>query len=313
MSRRATLWLIPAALLLVAGIASFWAQIFVLPGEVVQRDWEAPARYVVDHLGPNDVINVQPNWTDAPYPYLTEVGDQIARQDTPLVEDVYNRDHLWLLTETDRLDAALARMPFAPAETKAFGDITVARIDIPQDAPVTYELRPNLHRAKVTRVDRNNGKVVKTCRNWNAKKHAWYCGRPDRWVYVGHEYVDLGGDPHRCIWAHPPPDQKKVRVTFANVPLGDTFRLRGGLNQRGARSKRATALHYEVRVGDKWSEARTIPARQTSWEPIDFDTSRLAGQRADVTVEVWSESVFDRFFCFNGWVFDRDPDRAKQP
>ncbi len=306
MNRRATLWLIPAALLLVAGIASLWAQVEVFPAKVRPDDWKAPAKYVVEHIGPHDAVNVQPWWTEAPYPYLTSVGDQIARQRTPLVEDVWDLDHLWLLAETDRLDDALARMPYKPAQTKRFGAVTVARIDLPRPAAISYELRPHLHGAHVVHTDKR-GKVVRRCTRWDAQKHAWYCGRPDKWVYVGDEFVYLGIDPHQCIWAHPPRGQKHVRITFPNVPLSKTFRLRGGLAQRGARSKRATDLHYQVRVGDTWSQQRTIPARQTSWKPIDFDTSSMAGKTADVTVEVWSKSVFDRFFCFDGWVFDKKP------
>jgi hypothetical protein len=296
----AKLWLIPAALLVVAGIVSFVAQIAILPGDVEASDWKPPAEYVLEHIGPNDVLNVQPNWTDDPYPYLTEVGDRIARQDKPLVEDTWSRERIWLLVETERIDEALELMPFEAAETKSFGDVSVVRIDVPENPPVTYELLPNLDGAKVTRT--KGGKVVERCTNWNKRNEAWYCGRPDRWVYVGREFVDLGGDPHQCIWAHPPPDQKRVRVVFPDVPLQETFRLRAGLNQRGARSKRATDLHYRVSVGEKWSQQKTIPARETSWEPIDFDTSEMAGHTADVTVEVWAESIFDRFFCFNGWV-----------
>ena len=302
MNGNAKLWLVPAAIIIVAGIASFIAQIFVLPGDVEAEDWKAPSEYVLEHIGPRDVINVQPNWTDAPYPYLTEVGDQLARQGTPLIEDVHDRERIWLLTETERIDEALARMPFEASDKKTFGDITVVRVDVPETQPVTYELRPHLRQAKVTYV--KDGEITNRCKNWNKEENAWHCGRPDRWVYVGHELLDLGGDPHQCIWAHPPPGQKKVRITFPSVPLADTFRFRGGLNQRGARSKRATDLHFSVHVGEKWTQKETIPARQTSWEPIDFDTSALAGQTADVTVEVWSESIFDRLFCFNGWALE---------
>ncbi len=300
----AKLWLVPAAVLIVAGIASFVAQIAILPGDVEQSDWQAPAEYVLEHIGPNDVVNVQPNWTDAPYPYLTKVGDQIARQDTPLLEDVWDRERIWLLTESERLDESLERMPFEATETKSFDGITVVRIDVPDKPPVTYELLPNLKKAKVTHL--KDDKVVQRCTNWNKRQEAWHCGRPDKWVYVGREFLFMGQDPHQCIWAHPPRDQRKLRVVFPDVPLQQTFRLRGGLNQRGARSKRGTDLHFSVRVGDKWSEQKTIPARQASWDAIDFDTSALAGKTADVTVEVWSESVFDRFFCFNGWVLSGD-------
>lgn len=301
MSKHAKLWLIPAALLVVAGIASLVAQIFILPGDVDASDWKAPSEYILEQIGPDDLINVQPNWTDDPYPYLTSVGDQIARQDKPLIEDTWDRERIWLLVESERIDKALEQMPFEASETKSFGDVSVVRIDVPKEPPVTYELLTHLDGAKVARV---KGDKVERCTNWNERNEAWYCGRPDKWLYVGREFVDLGGDPHQCIWAHPPPKQKKLRIVFPDVPLQQTFRLRGGLNQRGARSKRATDVHLRVSVAGKWTEEKSIPARESSWKPIDFDTSELAGQTADVTVEVWAESIFDRFFCFNGWVLE---------
>jgi hypothetical protein len=295
-------WLIPAALLVVAGIASFIAQIYVLPGEVDAQDWRAPAEYVLEHIGPNDVVTVQPGWNEDPYPFLTEVGDQVARQSTLLFEDVHDRDHVWVLAETARIEQALKRTPFDAAETKAFGSVTVLRTEPPKTPRVTYDLLSELDHAKVAHL--KGGKITKRCKNWKAKDRAWHCGKPDRWVFVGQRRLDLGGDPHQCIWAHPPAEDKRVRIVYPGVTLGASFRVRGGLNQRGARSKRGTDVHYRVRVGDDLNAQRTVPADETSWKPVDIDTSKLAGQQRDVSVEVWSDSVFDRVFCFNGWVFN---------
>jgi hypothetical protein len=300
MNRRDARWLLPAALLVAAGFLSFIAQIFFLPGDVKPADWKSAAEYVAEHIGPNDVINVQPNWSEAPYPYLTEVGDQILRQKSPLLGDIHDRENLWLLVETERLDEALAKMPFPAKETESFDTITVARIEIPDDDPVVYDLLDNLAHAKVTRVN-PQGEILRRCTNWNARKRAWYCGRPDAWLYVGEQFLTIGDDPHRCIWANPPEAPERWRITYPDVPLAETFRVRSGISFIGARSRRGTDVHIRVSVGEKWSQTRTIPARETSWDAIDFDTSSLAGQRADVSVEIWSESLFDRFVCFNGW------------
>jgi hypothetical protein len=298
----AKLWLIPAALFVVAGIASFIAQIYVLPGDVEAEDWRAPAEYILEHIGPNDAVTVQPGWNEDPYPYLTDVGAQAMRQDTLLIEDVHERDRIWVLAETDRLDEALERTPYDATETKAFGPVTVVRIDTPKEPLVSYDLLSELDNAKVTHL--KDGKVVERCENWKGKERAWHCGRPDKWIFVGERRLDIGSDPHRCIWSHPPPDQKRVRIAYSDVTLGEFFRVRGGLNQRSVRSKRGTDVHYRVSVGDDLSADKTIPAAETSWTPVDIDTSELAGQKRDVAVEIWSESVFDRMFCFNGWVFN---------
>jgi hypothetical protein len=293
--------LIPAALLVVAGIASLIAQIYVLPGDVEAEDWRAPAEYVLEHIGPNDAVTVQPGWNEDPYPFLTDVGDRVARQDTLLIEDVHHTDRVWVLAETARLDQALARTPLEASETKAFGPVSVIRIDMPKEPVISYDLLSELDKAEVAHL--KDGKVKKQCDKWDAKKRAWHCGRPDKWIFVGQRRLDIGGDPHQCIWAHPP-DKKRLRIVYPDVPLGESFRVRGGLNQRAVRSKRGTDVHYRVSVGDELSADKTIPARETSWEPVDIDTSELAGQTRDVVVEIWSETVFDRLFCFNGWVFE---------
>jgi hypothetical protein len=296
------LWLLPAGILLAAGLASLIAQIFILPGGIDAADWRAPAEYVLEHVGPDDAVTVQPSWNEDPYPYLTEVGPQIMRQGVLLLEDVHDREHVWLLSETSRLDDALARMPFEPADQKDFGPVTVVRLDPPETPKISYDLLEELASAEVTRL--KGDKVARRCKNWHSKNRAWYCGKPDKWIFVGEELLDIGGDPHRCIWAHPPADQKRVRIRYADVPLGETFRFRVGLNQRAVRSERGTDVQVRASIGDEYQTQKTIPARVTRWEPIEFDTSSLAGENRDVSIEIWSESVYDRYVCFNGWALE---------
>jgi len=293
-------WLLPAAILIVAGSFSMIAQMFILPGNIKPEDWKSAAQYVLEEIGPDDIVNVQPNWSEAPYPYLTDVGGQILRQESPLLEDIHDFENLWLLVETPRLDATLATMPFGASDIKSFDTISVARITIPADNPVAYDLLANLEDARVERVD-PEGKTLTSCKNWDKRNRAWHCGRPDRWIFVGEDYRTLGIDPHRCIMANPPKAPQRWRITFEDIPLNDIFRFRSGIAFIGARSRRGTDVHIRVSVGDKWSQERVIPARETSWDAIDFDTAELAGQQADVSVEIWSEAVFERYVCFNGF------------
>lgn len=302
MNASSRLWLIPAALILAAGIASFVAQVFFLPGDVDAEDWRQPARYVLDHIGPADAVTVQPGWNEDAYPYLTEVGDQVIRQHHPLLEDVHRYERVWLLSESERLDEALELMPFEAAETHPFGSVTLVRLDAPEERVVHFDLLERLDEAEVSRVD--GDKEIRQCDTWDADKRAWYCRKPHKWIYVGEELLFFGLDPHRCIWAHPPGKGRKVRLRFDDVPMGETFRVRAGLNQRAARSKRGTDVHVRVIVDEDLVEERTIPARENSWKPIDVDTSHIAGQEREVVVEIWSKKVYDRFFCLNGWSLD---------
>lgn len=304
MTRRRALRLAPAVILITAGILSIVAQIFFLPGDVEPDDWQRAAEFVVDKVGPNDIINVQPHWSEAPYPYLTSVGDQINRQSRPLLGDIFTHERLWVLVETDRVDATLADMPFPAASVETFNTISVARIDIPSPGTVKYDLLGNLEHAQVSQVT-PNGAVQQDCTVWDARERAWHCTRHNKWLYVGESFLTLGADPHRCIWANPPEAPRRWRISFPQVLMGQQFRFRAGLDFTGARSRRGKEIHYSVQVDDRWTETRVIPPRESTWEAIDFDTTELQGKTARVTLEVWSEAVLDRFFCFNGWSLEQ--------
>jgi hypothetical protein len=115
----------------------------------------------------------------------------------------------------------------------------------------------------------------------------------------------LNDDPHRCIWAHPPPKGRTLRITFPDVPLAKTLRLRAGLNFRAALSQRGTDVEFRATIGDEQVLEHTYGAQTSTWFPHDIDTTDRAGTRADVSIEVRAPKVQDRYFCFNGWVMDR--------
>lgn len=293
-------WLLPAALLVFGGLASILLQVFVLPGPVEPSDWRAPAEWVVEHASDADLVRIHPAWNADPLVHLGELGDQISRQTHPVYEDLHDAERVLVLSETGRIDEALARLPF-PArqvERQGFGPVTVLAVSVPEDyQPIAWEALEHVADAEIARVD---GEKVEQCRNWSKREQRWYCGRRDRWIYVGETIQEVGEDPRACIWAHPPPGNQWVRVTFPDVELQQTLRVRGGLSLRAVRSDRGTPVEMRVTVGEK-TVHRTIPAMESSWQAVEVPTGQMAGQRADVTVEVRSPEVFDRFFCFNAW------------
>lgn len=299
-------WLLPALLLIIAGLVSFVAQAFFLPGDIEPRDWERGAEFLAAQVGPDDLINVQPQWSEAPYPYLTDFGDQILRQKNPLLEDIFDAKNLWVIMERARAERVLGSLPFKAAETQDFGTISVARVEVTQPNPVRFSLLENLDKAKVDQIT-PAGEVFKECTRWERRDRAWHCEKKDAWIYVGEDYLTLGDDPHRCIRANPPASPQRWRIKFPEVPMTELFRFRGGLGFLAARSQRGEDVDIKIMIGEELSETRTIPARESSWDAIDFDTSELSGRTADIAIEVSSASIFDRFFCFNGWAIADSP------
>ncbi len=285
-----------------AGIASLLAQLFVFPGNAVDADWQRAAAHVVEAVEADDVVRVHPSWTEAPMPYLQTIGNQLNRLHHPLAEDIQGVERIWIISETDRLAEALARIPFdtAKAQLERFDTITVALVEVPASTQFPFALHEHLDQAIVTR---GSGKKQEKCTNWDAQKREWQCAKRDRWLYVGESVRELDNDPRTCIYAHALPNQRVLRIEFPEVPLYETLRIRAGLDLRGARNARATQIDYRIYVDDKLLTSESIAKAASPWTAHDIDTTERTGESVRLAVEVQAEAVHGRFFCFNGWSF----------
>ncbi|MFB6263203.1 MAG: hypothetical protein ABEL76_06190 [Bradymonadaceae bacterium] len=285
---------------LLLGIHFLW-----LTSDVSPSEWRKPARYLENELGANDAIVVEPHWNEDPLPHLSDVGSQVRRQKRVLPADLQGVERLWLLSEADRVDRGLERLPFeagAP-DGRSFGDVVVRSLDVPDWLQFEYAFSDHLASADVAHVD-SDGEVALDCRQWDGDQNRWPCGERDQFVWVGRTMLMVGGDPHHCIWAHPPPQGRTLRIRFPDVPLDAALRLRAGLSFEASLSKRGTPVELSIAVDGERRLSRTFAPKKTSWPAMRVDTSGSTGRRADVTVRVRSEKVFERYFCFDGWVLD---------
>ena len=291
----------PALLILLVGFGSLAAQLWVVPSEVDKKEWKKPADWVKKQLEPSDAVRVHPAWTEDPLPYLEDVGSQVHRHQDPVESDLEEIRRVWILTETERLEGALAKLPFEPSrpDLKRFGDVTVIKAIVPSSVRSSYELLEHLEGAKVERIEK---KSVQHCDKWDEKDRRWDCGERDRWLYVGEHEQIVAGDPRRCIWAHPLPKQKVLRITFPGVPLEETLRVRAGLSFKGARFKRGTPVRMQVRVGGERRYDHQYGPRTSTWGKYDIDTTASAGSKKPVVFEISSDKIRRRWFCFNAWV-----------
>jgi hypothetical protein len=288
-------------MIVLAGAASLVAQLYVFPSDVEPGDWEEPADYILERLGDEDGIHVHPGWTHDPLPHLEEVGDQLMPQKDPVRGDIQDLRRIWVLTETARLEEALATLPYTPSrpDTTEFGDVTVVKTTVPSSARYSYELLDHLDEASVGRVSEDS---VEECKNWSESDRRWDCGSRDQWLYVGEHFDTLADDPHECIWAHPLDGGRTLHITFPDVPLQELLRIRAGLTYRASISKDTKPVDMTVRVGDETRIDHTYGARESTWFPHDLDTTELDGETRDVVVEVETSKTKNRWFCFNGWV-----------
>ena len=296
---------VPAAILVVAGLASFLLQTVVFAPDATDSDWKSASEYVLDHKEPDDGIRVHPAWNETPYPYLTEAKLDFSRQNEPVAEDLKDFDRLWLMVERDRREDALSAVPWEltnEPQTRAFGAVDLLLLERPDYPRYEYDLLEHLEDAEITR--EREGKPIITCERWNSKKRHWYCERPDPWIFVGATWRSMNDDPRQCIWAHPPPNHYWVELTYRDVPMSDVFRARAGPTASAVRSSRGTPIEFEVQIGDV-TKRHLFPAKAQAWKAFDVDTSQWAGEKKTVHLRARSVNVFDRFFCLNGWVLDR--------
>ena len=295
------MYVLPALVVVIAGLSTTAAQLWVFPSEVDQEEWREPAAYVKKHLGPDDLVRVHPEWTEDPLPHLESVGDQISPQERPVAGDFQDVRRVWIVSETERVDGAVDLLPFEPSrpEYERFGDVTVVETRVPSSLQSSYELLDHLDEAVVERL--KNGKVKQTCDNWNPRERRWDCGSKDPWLYVGEKRMMVGGDPHKCFWAHPLPKGKVLRITFPKVPLQKTLRVRAGLSFTASRKGHGDPVRMRVEIDDETRVDHVYPAHDSVWRASDIDTAALSGQRRDVVLKVTAPEIRDRGFCVNGW------------
>ncbi len=284
-----------------AGAASLGAQIWVFPSDAEPTDWKPAASYVSDRIGDDDIIRTHPPWNVDGLTYLERHGKQIDRKRDPVLGDLYDRETIWILTETATLDGAIDRLPFEAPDPgiERFGDVSVVRTEVPGDVVYQWEALRALDEATVERVDPDGG--TETCDNWSEGDRRWDCGGRDRWLYVGEGFKYLGGDPRDAIWAHALPDQKHLRVEFPDVPLGDLLRVRGGFIFAAARKDNGKPVTMRILVDGEERARRSYPILESTWEAIDVDTSDISADTGTVTVVISSPNFKDRRFCFNAW------------
>lgn len=289
-----------ALLLVAAGATSLalYQWVFVDPTDAA--DWESAAGWVQQRIGPDDVFRIHPHWYEAGYTHFTDVGDQTQRIRRPVLEDLYDHETVFVVSQADRADEALALLPFEAkqdVERERFGTVEAIAVPVPRDT-FHWELLDELDEAKVSRV--RGAKTLQVCDRWNASKRRWDCSPPNRWLYVGRALREVGDDPRECVWAHPLDRGRTLRIE-TTVPPSDTIRVRDSFDLRAARYPRTGSVLLQVFVDDELAVEDHVGPKDYDWEPHDIDVSDHEGP-VDLRIEIdLKGSVKERFFCLNAW------------
>lgn len=293
----------PAALLAGVALLALVLQYFVFGDPTHEDDWKDAAAEAISRVGEDDLIRIHPTWRDASLVHLTEIGSQIDRKRRVIAEDLVGVSKFVVVAEVGRRAEALEAMPYAAEarDIREFGSVEVFEISVPEiDVPFT--LRDELDQARVVR---RRGDDEQVCSRWSAGERRWDCDKRDRWFFVGDELREVGDEPRRCIYAHPLGSGQTLALTWNEIELGTSFRLRSGLDLRGARSARGTDITVRLYIDDELVSDRRIAHNDARWHLDRVDTQPGS---ASVRVEVDSVGTHDRFFCFDGWVWNTQID-----
>lgn len=294
--------MIPAALLVIAGVVSCVLYLFVFVDPTDEEDWASAGQFVMENLGEDDLVRAHPHWATGPLVHVQGARERVDVVSRPVWEDYHGVETIWLMADASREDEALALLPFeAEPKRHAFGTVTVLEVESPV-GELPYVFHEQLVDAKVERIDKA-GKATE-CATWNPREERWDCGRRDRWFYVGRELKEIGDEPRECVWAHPLSDGRWLHVTFPDVPAGGELVLKAGQTLRGQRSARGTDIFVVIDVGGD----RVVDERISHRDPT-YHTWRIPNDAAEprsVTFKLSSISARDRFFCIDGFVTSVD-------
>jgi hypothetical protein len=288
-------WVALLAFALVEVSAHAWTR-----ARVPERsEWQAAAAFVRGQLQPRDAIAAAPAWSD---PLLREVlGDRI---DHALAgrSDLAAYERLWALSIRGARPADAPDGP--PALERSFGPVRVLRWDL-GPSRVRYDFVRELPGARVSWVHKQRGGPCDyrprapsrgggLGRGVFAPALRFGCegGMRDGWV-APIVMEDLSLAPRHCVY-HPPGRRERIRVAFADVPLGDRLQLYAGLYYEHERMRegRPIALHVAI---DGAPAATLVHRDGDGWKPL---TVRTRGGRGEVAFEVSSDERRRRHFCW---------------
>jgi hypothetical protein len=284
------------------GLLELGAHVVQTHSVVSDDDWRKARGYVATQVAQQDLVAFAPRWAD---PIGRELfGPSLATLEREGRPDETRYLHAF---EVSIRGAHLpALLGWRRAFEQRFGGVTVTRWDNPTPAHVLDDLVSMVVPARV-RVSRVDGARDAACPFSQTGAQSGSLGFgpavPDsRFVCPGGGFVgvsvmaDPDYYPRRCIYAPPQGGGSLVRLTFLDVQLGSALHGHHGLYVE-AEHRKLAPVTIVFKVGDA-VVGSVIHHDGDGWKPFEFDTSALAGQRANVVAEIGAASSEWRSYCF---------------
>ncbi len=281
----------------VLGIVELAAHLVQAHSVVPESDWQAARDYVAAQAKPDDLVAFAPRWADP-------IGRETFGPRLATVEREARADE----TRFPRALEVSIRGAHLPAfegwrreAEQRFGGVTVTTWDNPAPAQVIDDL-VSLVDPQHLRVSRGDTECTFTHGSPTSGNLGFGPAIPgDRFVCPGSGFVgasvvaDLDYVPHRCIFA-PPPGSSPLHLRFLDVRFGHTLHGHHALYVEAERDRTGAPVTIAFSAGGS-ELGRVVHRDGEGWKPFEFDTSALAGQRGELSVEI-SSSGSRRLYCF---------------
>jgi len=312
--RREVFW----ALILVFAIFEVVAHAFTRARVPSCDDWRQAAAYLRANYREHDAITVAPAWADPILRWV--IGDRIALSDAGSSDlNAYKR--LWALTIRGALPT---EAPVGEPDSKQrFGRVELLRWDLLRST-VLYDLTREIKRAEVSIVQRGAEKRCPLLRSRPppggglgqgvlAPQERFVCDSARPWLWVAPIVIeDLELKPRYCIWQHPA-GEEPIRVTFHNVPLGETIRFYAGLYYEDERYRKGGPVHAVILVnGEKVAEM--VHRDGDGYKALTASTQKRTNKTETgvIAIEVTAPQTHKRSFCWAASVRGKAQERKRQ-
>jgi hypothetical protein len=294
---------IAAAAIPTVGVLELGAHFVQTCAVVPERDWTAARVYLAAQARPEDLVAFAPRWADPLgreyFGAAVATLDREARNDEsrfPRSFEVSIRGaHLGSLASWQRV-----------AE-KRFGGVLVTTWQNPSWSPVLADLVTMVTPERLeVRMVQGGREAACVFGNGAVMSGGLGAGQPvpaERFACPGGTVskslaTDLDYYPHQCIYAAAPGGGGVVRLRFIAVELGRWLRGHHGIYVEAETAPSGQPpVVITFRVNDQVI-GQAGHREGEGWTHFQFDTSSLAGVRADVVVEIGTAGGERRQYCF---------------
>ncbi len=280
------------------GVAELGAHLVETHSVVSAEDWASARAYVAAQARPDDLIVFAPRWSDP-------IGRMVFGAELATIAREARPDE----TRFARAFEVSIRGAHAPGLTgwrdvdrRRIGRITVTTWQNPSPAVVIDDLVSHVDPSHLT-VSRG----TEPCPFAHGAPQSGGTGfgptvPADRFVCNGGSFVgvsifpDLDYYPRRAIYA-PPGNGPPLRLRFAGVHFGNVLHGHHGLYAEAEREEHGAPVTIKLKVNDLVLGSFTHKDGE-GWRSFEVETRELAGQQADLVVEITTPRADRRTYGF---------------